>query len=121
MAPLEYETFGVSLFEAKDRFEEIREIVRLALKARPFTYNGKHYKIERETILRSGLDVVRLLALGAKGVMLGRAWAWALGARGEAGVRHMLRIIENEMRVAMSLTGATRIGEIDRTIIARET
>jgi L-lactate dehydrogenase (cytochrome) len=71
--------------------------------------------------VRSGLDVVRLLALGAKGVMLGRAWAWALGARGEAGVRHMLRIIENEMRVAMSLTGATRIGEIDRTIIARET
>ena len=52
MAPLEYETFGVSLFEAKDRFEEIREIIRLALKGKPFTYHGKHYKIERETTLR---------------------------------------------------------------------
>ena len=52
MAPLEYEAFGVSLFEAKDRFEEIREIIRLALSGKPFTYDGKHYKIERETILR---------------------------------------------------------------------
>jgi alkanesulfonate monooxygenase SsuD/methylene tetrahydromethanopterin reductase-like flavin-dependent oxidoreductase (luciferase family) len=52
MAPLEYEAFGVSLFEAKDRFEEIREIVRLALKSKPFTYQGKHFKIERETTLR---------------------------------------------------------------------
>ena len=52
MAPLEYEAFGVSLFEAKDRFEEIREIVRLALTGKHFTYSGKHYKIERETILR---------------------------------------------------------------------
>ena len=52
MAPLEYEAFGVSLFEAKDRFEEIREIMRLALTGRHFTYSGRHYKIERETILR---------------------------------------------------------------------
>jgi alkanesulfonate monooxygenase SsuD/methylene tetrahydromethanopterin reductase-like flavin-dependent oxidoreductase (luciferase family) len=52
MAPLEYEAFGVSLFEAKDRFEETREIIRLALKAKPFRYHGKHFKIERETILR---------------------------------------------------------------------
>ena len=52
MAPLEYEAFGVSLFEAKDRFEESREIVRLALTGRHFTYSGRHYKIERETILR---------------------------------------------------------------------
>ncbi|MBL8701989.1 MAG: LLM class flavin-dependent oxidoreductase [Alphaproteobacteria bacterium] len=52
MAPLEYEAFGISLFEAKDRFEEIREIIRLALRGRPFTYAGKHYRIDRETILR---------------------------------------------------------------------
>ena len=52
MAPLEYEAFGVSLFEAKDRFEEIREIIRLALRGRHFTYAGKYFKIERETILR---------------------------------------------------------------------
>jgi alkanesulfonate monooxygenase SsuD/methylene tetrahydromethanopterin reductase-like flavin-dependent oxidoreductase (luciferase family) len=51
-APLEYETFGISLFEAKDRFEEAREIIRLALSGQPFTYSGKHFQIERETVLR---------------------------------------------------------------------
>ena len=45
--------------------------------------------------VRSGLDVVRMLALGAQlRVMLGRAWAFALAARGEAGVAHMLQLIE---------------------------
>ena len=68
--------------------------------------------------VRSGLDVVRMLALGAKGVLLGRAWAYALAARGEAGVDQMLRLIEAEMRVAMTLTGVKSIGEIDRSILA---
>lgn len=78
---------------------------------------------ERLTVLadggiRSGLDVVRMLALGAKGVLLGRAWAWALAAGGEAGITKMLKLIEAEMRVAMALTGTTRIAEIDKTILA---
>ena len=68
--------------------------------------------------VRSGLDVVRLLALGAKGVLLGRAWSYALAARGEAGVTKMLAIIEAEMRVAMALTGCTRIEDIHRGILA---
>ncbi|MEO5587253.1 MAG: alpha-hydroxy-acid oxidizing protein, partial [Novosphingobium sp.] len=67
--------------------------------------------------VRSGLDVVRLLALGAKGVLLGRAWAYALAAGGEAGITKMLGIIEAEMRIAMALTGVTRIDQIDRTIL----
>jgi L-lactate dehydrogenase (cytochrome) len=62
--------------------------------------------------VRSGLDVVRLLALGAKGVLLGRAWIYALGARGEAGVAHLLQLIEAEMRVAMTLSGAATIADI---------
>jgi len=68
--------------------------------------------------VRSGLDVVRMLALGAKAVLLGRAWAWALAAEGEAGVAKMLKIIEAEMRVAMSLTGVTHIAEINRAILS---
>lgn len=68
--------------------------------------------------VRSGLDVVRMLALGAKGVLLGRAWAYALGARGEAGVLKLLDIIEAEMRVAMALTGCNDVAHIDRTILA---
>lgn len=77
---------------------------------------------ERLTVLadggvRSGLDVVRLLALGAKGVLLGRAFAYALGARGGAGVAHVLDLIEAEMRVAMTLTGCVRISDIGPTIL----
>ena len=71
--------------------------------------------------VRSGLDVVRMLALGAKGVLLGRAWAYALAARGEAGVTKMLALIEAEMRVAMALTGATNIAEINRACLAEYT
>jgi L-lactate dehydrogenase (cytochrome) len=62
--------------------------------------------------VRSGLDVVRMLALGAHFVLLGRAWVYALGARGGPGVAHVLRLIEGEMKVAMALTGCTRISEI---------
>jgi L-lactate dehydrogenase (cytochrome) len=69
--------------------------------------------------VRSGLDVVRMLALGARSVLLGRAWAYALAAAGEAGVTHVLKLIEAEMRVAMALTGVTRIDAIDRSILER--
>ncbi len=68
--------------------------------------------------VRSGLDVVRMLALGADFVLLGRAWAYALAAAGEPGVAHVLRLIEAEMRVAMALTGCARIADIDRSALA---
>jgi L-lactate dehydrogenase (cytochrome) len=67
--------------------------------------------------VRSGLDVVRMLALGADMVLLGRAWAYALAGGGQAGVAHMLRLVEAEMRVAMALTGRTTIAAIDRTAL----
>lgn len=67
--------------------------------------------------VRSGLDVVRMLALGADFVLLGRAWAYALASRGEAGVAHVLKLIEAEMRVAMALTGCTTISGINPEII----
>src|SRR6185503_9157852 len=62
--------------------------------------------------VRSGLDVVRMLALGADFVLLGRAWAYALAAAGETGVAHVLELIDAEMRVAMALTGCTKVNEI---------
>ena len=68
--------------------------------------------------IRSGLDVVRMLALGAKGVLLGRAWAYALAGAGERGVEHMLKLVESEMRVAMALTGVTSVSQINREILS---
>ncbi|WP_448664056.1 FMN-dependent L-lactate dehydrogenase LldD [Sphingomonas sp. CJ20] len=78
---------------------------------------------DRMTVLadsgvRNGLDVVRMLALGAHGVLLGRAWVYALAAQGEAGVARLLDLIAKEMTVAMTLTGVNRIDAIDRSILA---
>ena len=69
--------------------------------------------------VRSGLDVVRMLALGADFVLMGRAWAYALAARGQAGVTHVLKLIDAEMRVAMALTGCTGIDQVDTKILER--
>jgi L-lactate dehydrogenase (cytochrome) len=69
--------------------------------------------------VRSGLDVVRMLALGADYVLLGRAWAYALAGGGGAGVAHILKLIDAEMRVAMALTGCASIAEIDGGVIDR--
>jgi L-lactate dehydrogenase (cytochrome) len=67
--------------------------------------------------IRSGLDVVRMLAMGAKGVLLGRSMAYALAADGQRGVENMLDIFAKEMRVAMTLTGVTSIGQIDESTL----
>lgn len=77
---------------------------------------------ERLTVLadggvRSGLDVARMLALGAKGVLLGRAWAYALAGGGQAGVAHMLSIVEAELRVALALTGVPRADALNRDAV----
>ena len=67
--------------------------------------------------VRSGLDVLKALASGAKACLIGRAWAWSLGARGEAGVAHMLSILRQELRVAMSMTGCVDVREAGRDLL----
>ena len=67
--------------------------------------------------VRTGLDVVKMLALGARAVLIGRAWAWAVAARGEAGVRHMLEVIRADIDVALALTGHTSITDVDRSAL----
>lgn len=61
-----------------------------------------------------------MLALGARGVLLGRAWVYALAAGGEAAVTHVLSLMEAEMRVALSLTGCTRIRDVSGEILASD-
>jgi L-lactate dehydrogenase (cytochrome) len=79
---------------------------------------GDRLTVLADSGIRSGLDVVRMLALGARGVLLGRAWLFALAARGEAGVAQLLELISREMRVAMTLTGAHSIADINRSNLA---
>ncbi|MFJ6061184.1 alpha-hydroxy-acid oxidizing protein, partial [Burkholderia vietnamiensis] len=64
--------------------------------------------------IRTGQDVMKALALGAKGTMVGRAFMYALGAMGEEGVTRMLQILRNELDVSMALTGVRSVGEIGK-------
>jgi len=79
---------------------------------------GTDLTVLADSGVRSGLDVIRLLALGARGVLLGRAWAFALAAGGERRVSQMLGMFAQEIRIGMALTGVSAIGEIDRALLA---
>jgi len=68
--------------------------------------------------VRSGLDIARMLALGAKGVLIGRPWVYALAAGGEAAVLRLLENLERELRIAMVLTGCSAVSKIDSGALA---
>jgi L-lactate dehydrogenase (cytochrome) len=67
--------------------------------------------------VRSGLDVVKMIAIGARAVLVGRAWAWAVAGRGGAGVRHMLEVMKADIDTALGLTGQTAIADVDRSAL----
>lgn len=78
---------------------------------------GDDLTVLMDSGIRSGLDVVRALALGAKAVMIGRPWVYALAAKQKAGVSEILNLFANEMRVAMALSGCTNIEDINKAMI----
>ncbi|MBY0611614.1 MAG: alpha-hydroxy-acid oxidizing protein [Beijerinckiaceae bacterium] len=69
----------------------------------------------------SGQDVMKAIALGAKGCMIGKAWLYGLAAMGEAGVTRTLQIMQKELDVSMALTGTRTIAQIDRSVLHIET
>jgi L-lactate dehydrogenase (cytochrome) len=75
---------------------------------------GQEVEVWMDGGIRSGQDVMKALALGAKGTMVGRAFMYALGAMGEAGVERMLQILQSELDVTMALSGVRQIREIGR-------
>lgn len=62
--------------------------------------------------VRSGLDLLKMMAMGAKACLVGRPWAWGVAANGEAGVAHLLEILRDELAVAMALTGTTDVADL---------
>jgi L-lactate dehydrogenase (cytochrome) len=79
---------------------------------------GDRLSVVMDGGVRSGLDVLKALASGARACLIGRAWAWSLGARGEAGVAHMLQILRQELAVAMALTACTDVGSASAELLA---
>jgi L-lactate dehydrogenase (cytochrome) len=78
---------------------------------------GSDLEVYMDGGVRSGLDVLKALALGAKACFVGRAWAYALGAGGEAQVARMLGILRAELSVAMVLTGCNRAADAGRELL----
>lgn len=60
-----------------------------------------------------------MLSLGAKACLLGRAWTYAVAGRGQEGVAHVIRIIRDEMKVAMALTGKQRLSHLGSDVLDR--
>ena len=78
---------------------------------------GDQIEVHMDGGIRSGQDVIKALALGAKGTYIGRSFLYGLGAMGEEGVTKCLKIIENELDLTMALCGLTDVKKVDKQIL----
>jgi len=78
---------------------------------------GDQVEVLADGGVRTGLDVVKMVALGARAVLIGRPWIWAAAARGEAGVRHVLSVMKADIDTALGLTGNTSFADVDRSAL----
>ena len=81
---------------------------------------GSRIEVWMDGGIRSGQDVLKAIALGAKGTLIGRSFLYGLGAMGEAGVTRALEIIRNELDLTMAFCGRTDIRTVDRSILMPE-
>jgi len=82
---------------------------------------GSEIEVMFDGGVRTGQDVVRALALGARACMIGRSYVYGLGAYGEAGVTKAIEVLGKELDVTMALCGVSRVQDIDRRVIASTT
>ena len=78
---------------------------------------GDELEVLADGGVRTGLDVAKMVAMGARAVLVGRAWAWAVAARGEAGERHELAVMKADLDTALGLTGQTSVADLDRSAL----
>lgn len=78
---------------------------------------GEEVEVLADGGIRSGLDVVKLMALGARACLIGRGWAWAVAGGGQAGVTQVLDGLRDDIDVALGLTGTNAVTDLDRTAL----
>ena len=78
---------------------------------------GEDIEVWLDSGIRSGQDILKALALGAKGVLIGRAYNYGLGAYGEYGVTRVLQILQKELDTTMALCGKTQIAQLDSSVL----
>jgi L-lactate dehydrogenase (cytochrome) len=99
---------GRQLDGAQSSIEALPSIVRAA---------GSQIEVHMDGGIRSGQDVLKAVALGAKGTYIGRAFLYGLGAMGQAGVTKALEIIHKELDLTMAFCGRTRVEQVDSSIL----
>ncbi len=80
---------------------------------------GNRAEVWMDGGIRSGQDVLRAIALGAKGTMIGRAFLYGLGAKGQEGVRQTLKIIHKELDLTLGLCGQSDLAMVDSSILLK--
>jgi len=78
---------------------------------------GRDIEVHMDGGIRSGQDVLKALALGAKGTYIGRAFLYGLGAMGQPGATKALQIIHKELDLSMAFCGRTRVADVDRSVL----
>jgi L-lactate dehydrogenase (cytochrome) len=78
---------------------------------------GDRIEVLVDSGFRRGSDILTALALGARAILIGRAYLYGLAAAGEAGVRHAIDILTDELRMSMALCGAATLGDLDRSLL----
>jgi L-lactate dehydrogenase (cytochrome) len=99
---------GRQLDGARSSISALPRVVEAVQGAKPVLVDGG---------IRNGADILRARAAGADACLIGRAWAWALGGGGEAGVTRVLAQLRNELEVTMKLTGCARLSDIGPHLI----
>ena len=80
---------------------------------------GENSEVFVDGGIRNGIDVLKAVALGARGVLIGRPWIWAVAARGEQGLVDLLAVFQQEIKTAMALMGINRIDEISSDMLEK--
>lgn len=80
---------------------------------------GQHIDVWLDSGIRSGQDILKAWALGAKGTLIGRSFAYGLGAYGQAGVQRALEILQKELETSMAFCGHTRLETVGRNILLK--
>ena len=92
--------------------EKLPEVVRAV---------GGQVEVFMDGGVRNGIDVVKAVALGARGVLIGRPWVWAAAGAGEKGLADLLGVFQQEIRVAMALMGVNRVDELTPDLLEANT
>ena len=79
---------------------------------------GSEVEVMMDSGVRTGADMMRALALGARSCIIGRSYVYGLGAGGQAGVARAIEILKNELDITMALCGVNKVSEIDRNVLA---